>query len=310
MIAEALAPLVDRLAPLAPAEVTMRLGHLLFSLPLPPCRAPRDYRVGSMRLAGPVGVAAGLDKNGRMARFLSHFCPGFVVVGSTTPRPRRGNRPPRVARLAPHSMVNAMGLNNDGLPAVLSRVSGVDYPLLVSVAGFSELEILEQLEYIERYAGPNVVGVEVNLSSPTYKGMWRGVLPELGSYRRQVLLKVGPGFDLEEYAAAARRHGLGLVVTNTLPVDDPRLSTGRGGLSGLLLYPLALAMVRRAREAAGDGVPIVGVGGIMTCSQAREMMRYADALEVLTAVLYLGPGVLRRLNSCLAWSLSSASRGP
>lgn len=285
----------------APAEVTRRLGRLIFSIPLRPCRRRAEWRIGPVETNGPVGVAAGLDKEGLYTRFLSAFCPGFVVVGSTTPKPRAGNKPPRAARARPLSLTNAFGLPGPGLPVVASRIRGIDYPLFVSISGFSRGDFAVQLRYIERNL-PNVRAVEVNLSSPTYMGLWDKGGEALES-SKPLFLKIGPSANFRAYLELAKRRGYGLVITNTLPVEDPRLGAGRGGLSGLLLYPLMLKMVEKARASLGRDVPIIAVGGIMSCRQAREALRLADGIEVLTALLYYGPQMLRTLNECAASKL-------
>ncbi|MEM3325902.1 MAG: dihydroorotate dehydrogenase 2, partial [Thermoproteus sp.] len=248
------ASLVERIPP----EVTRRLGKLFFSIPLPSCRPSTKWRIGRAETYGPVGVAAGLDKEGLYTRALSAFCPGFIVVGSTTARPRRGNKPPLTARLSPRSLVNAMGLPSPGLPVVLARISKVEYPLFVSVAGFTAEELLQQIEYVEKY-GRNIEAIEVNLSSPTYKGAWDKAAPLLASAKKQLFIKVGPTSELRAYFELARRSGHGLVLTNTLPVDDRRIGVGRGGVSGLWLYSIMLKMLEKARAYLGRGVPIIAV---------------------------------------------------
>ncbi|AFA38470.1 Dihydroorotate dehydrogenase [Pyrobaculum oguniense TE7] len=278
-------------------EISYKLGRLLFSLPLPPCKCEGGWEVGGVKICGPVGIAAGLDKTGMYARFLSFFCPGFIVVGSTLPRPRRGNKPPRVARVWPYSMVNAMGLNSPGLPHVVSRISNLKYPVFVSIAGFSAGDFAVQLAYLRRYYKP--AAVELNISSPTYRGFWR-VAPELDGVDIPIFLKVGPSVDLREAVRQAVKAGWGLVVTNTLPIEDGRLSTGQGGLSGLLLYKYGVKLLERARRLAGGGVPIIYSGGLYTCSQLGEVLKLANAAEVLTSVLYYTPYILKLLNRCTA----------
>ncbi len=281
---------------LVPSEVTRRLGRALFLLPLPSCGRRLAWRIGAVETNGPVGVAAGLDKEGLYTRALSYFCPGFIVVGSTTARPRRGNKPPLTARLRPRSLVNAMGLPSPGLPVVLSRLSKIDYPLFLSIAGFTAGELLQQLYYVERY-GHNVRAVEVNLSSPTYKGAWDKAAPLLSS-KKPIFIKVGPTSELRAYLDLARRGGHGLVITNTLPVPDPRIGVGRGGVSGLWLYPLMVKMLEKARAYLGRDIPIIAVGGVMSCRQVKTVLKLADAVEVLTGVLYYGPRLVGLLNSC------------
>ncbi|WP_292319254.1 dihydroorotate dehydrogenase 2 [Caldisphaera sp.] len=277
-------------------EITMKLGHIIFSIPLKESNCEDPYKIGSAKVCGRVGIAAGLDKNGKYTKFLSHFSPGFIVVGSTTPKKRIGNKPPRVARIKPYSMVNAMGLNNDGLPLILSRVSRVNYPIFISVAGFNLFEIEEQIIYLNRYSTNNIQGIEVNLSSPTYKGKWKDIIPTLASSKKQIFIKIGPGFKIEDYVKLASKEGFGLVLTNTLPIEDQRISAKRGGLSGLLLYRLSNYMIKKARELGGNEIPIIGVGGIMSCKQLKEILKYANAVEIYTAILYMGPGIISSLN--------------
>ncbi|ACB40513.1 dihydroorotate dehydrogenase [Pyrobaculum neutrophilum] len=277
-------------------EISHRLGSLLFSLPLPPCRCRDSWEVGGVKTCGPVGVAAGLDKTGAYSRFLSFFCPGFIVVGSTLPRRRLGNKPPRVARVRPYSLVNAMGLNSPGIASVVSRLAGLNYPIFISLAGFSVEDFLVQLAYLRRYYKP--AAVEVNISSPTYKGFWRNV-PQLADVDLPVFVKVGPSTDVASVVRNVRRLGWGLVVTNTFPVEDGRISVGRGGLSGLLLYRHGYRLLERLREAAGGDVPIIYSGGVFTCRQLGEVLRLADAAEVLTSVLYFTPYILKALNRCV-----------
>ena len=292
----ALLTLIGRVLHNIHPEITYRLGSILFSLPLPPCRCETRWEVGGVKTYGPVGVAAGLDKTGAYARFLSFFCPGFLVVGSTLPRRRRGNAPPRVARVRPYSLVNAMGLNSPGIAEVVSRLAGLGYPVFISVAGFSAEDFFTQLIYLQRHYRP--AAVEINISSPTYRGFWRS-LPELVNVDIPLFVKVGPSTDISSVARVVKRAGWGLVVTNTFPVEDRRISVGRGGLSGLLLYRYGVKLLERVRTCVGRDVPIIYSGGLFACSQLREVLRLADAAEVLTAVLYFTPYIITLLNQCL-----------
>lgn len=277
-------------------EISYRIGALLFSLPLPSCRCRGRWRIGDVEVCGPVGVAAGLDKSGLYSRFLSFFCPGFIVVGSTLPRPRRGNRPPRAARVWPYSLVNAMGLNTPGLPAVVSRISGLKYPLFLSLAGFSLEDFLIQILYLKKYFKPSAV--EINISSPTYRGFWRDA-PRLLDLDIPIFVKIGPAVDVVAVARHAKRAGWGLVVSNTFPVEDRRISVGRGGLSGLLMYRYGVRLLEKIRGVLGPDVPIIYSGGVYTCRQVREVLKTANGVEILTAILYFGPWVLSMLNRCL-----------
>ncbi|MEM0370723.1 MAG: dihydroorotate dehydrogenase 2 [Pyrobaculum sp.] len=276
-------------------EISYRLGALLFSLPLPSCKCRRSWKVGRVEVCGPVGVAAGLDKTGLYSRFLSFFCPGFVVVGSTLPYSRRGNKPPRAARVWPYSLTNAMGLGSPGLPVVASRLAGLNYPVFISLAGFSTRDFLVQLLYLERYFRP--AAVEINISSPTYRGLWR-TAPELIDVKIPIFVKIGPSVDFLSIVREVKKTSWGLVVTNTFPVEDRRIGVGRGGLSGLLIYRYGLRLLEKVRRLVGLDVPIIYSGGVYTCRQVKEVLKLADAVEVLTAILYFGPWILSILNRC------------
>ena len=291
----ALLTLIGRVLHNIHPEITYRLSSILLSLPLPPCRCETRWEVGGVKTCGPVGVAAGLDKTGAYARFLSFFCPGFLVVGSTLPRRRRGNASPRVARVRPYSLVNAMGLNSPGIAEVVSRLAGLGYPVFISVAGFSAEDFFTQLIYLQRHYRP--AAVEINISSPTYRGFWRS-LPELVNVDIPLFVKVGPSTDISSVARVVKRAGWGLVVTNTFPVEDRRISVGRGGLSGLLVYKYGVRMLGRIRGLVGPDTPIIYSGGLFTCSQLREVLKLANAAEALTSILYFTPFVLKLLNQC------------
>jgi len=176
------------------------------------------------------------------------------------------------------------------------RVGGLGYPVFISVAGFSAEDFFTQLLYLQRHYRP--AAVEVKISSPTYRGFWRS-LPELVNVDIPLFVKVGPSTDISSVARVVKRAGWGLVVTNTFPVEDRRISVGRGGLSGLLLYRYGVKLLERVRTYVGRDVPIIYSGGLFACSQLREVLRLADAAEVLTAVLYFTPYIVTLLNQCL-----------
>jgi len=192
-------------------------------------------------------------------------------------------------------LVNAMGLNSPGIAEVVSRLAGLGYPVFISVAGFSAEDFFTQLIYLQRHYRP--AAVEVNISSPTYRGLWRD-LPRLVDVDLPIFIKIGPGTNMPLVVKAARRMGWGLVVTNTFPVEDRRISVGRGGLSGLLVYKYGVRMLGRIRGLVGPDTPIIYSGGLFTCSQLREVLKLANAAEALTSILYFTPFVLKLLNQC------------
>jgi len=263
------------------------------------------------RLGNPLGLAAGFDKTGGHARHLVKLGFGYVTVGTFTAQPRQGNPRPRLARSPEDgALVNAMGFPNPGIREAVRRLSGLkarEFPLVVSIGA---VEIDEMLECY-RMAQEVGDGVEVNVSSPN--------TPELRSYlsgtkfrdlvdalrplmKKPTYLKVHPPIEgLWDSVLKAVKVWLdagftGVTAINTVPVEDRRLSTGRGGLSGRPLFPLMLKAVRELRETFGWDFALNAVGGIFTGRDAFEALASgADTVQIYTALVYRGPYAVRRI---------------
>jgi dihydroorotate dehydrogenase len=238
---------------------------------------------------------------------------GFVVGGTVTRAPRHGNPAPRIARdAARRAIVNAMGLPNPGADAVgrsLVRRARTA-PRFVSIADEAVQDAAATLEILE----PLVDGFEINASSPNagWEHAGEHVAALVRSLRprttKPLLVKVRPWANGSErtrtfgIVEAARDAGAsGVVCGNTLPVEDPRMSTGRGGLSGGPLTALTPRIVGEVRAAVGDALPIVGCGGIFTADDVRRNMEAgATAVQVYTGLIYEGPGLPGVLTRSLA----------
>lgn len=285
-----------------------------------------------------VGVAAGLDKDGRALRAWPLLGFGFVEVGTVTGQPQPGNPAPRLFRLpADGAIVNRMGFNNAGAAALavrLHRLGPLPVPLGISL-GKSKVtpvedavdDYLSSLRLLHAFADY----VVVNVSSPNTPGLRslqdRAALTTLvdrlvaesrvlaGSARpAPLLVKVAPDLGdqaLEEVVDVCLGHQVsGLVATNTT-LDRSGLrhphpaADETGGLSGPPLATRALDVVRRIRAQAGDRLPIVGVGGISGPDDALRMVDAgASLVQLYTGLIYQGPGLVRRV----ARALHSAAR--
>ena len=298
-----------------PPEASHRLATSLLSLPLPWERIGGALRDPSLEvslcgipLANPVGLAAGFDKTCGHLDALGRLGFGFVVGGTITRAAREGNPKPRIVRATRRrAIVNAMGLPNPGADAAARHLAGSPRtaPRFASVA---DEELPSAVETVTLLA-PHVDGIELNASSPN--APWRhdpahmARLLEAFAERtdRPILLKLPPFTSDADRAAvldlareAVDAGARGLVCSNTVAVTEPRLATGRGGLSGGPLTELAPRIVADVAAATGGSVPIVACGGIFTAADVRRCLDAgATAVQLYTGLIYRGPGIVGEL---------------
>jgi dihydroorotate dehydrogenase len=309
-----------------PPEAAHLLANRLLGLPLPWARLggvlpdpALSTTFAGIPLANPIGLAAGFDKTGRRLGSLGRLGFGYVVGGTFTRRPRAGNPRPRVVRhTARASMVNAMGLPNPGAEAAAANIAGCVWtaPRLASIADEEVGDAVETHGLLE----PHVDGVELNASCPNVswgrdrdnEAHLAALLRELGARRsRPLVVKLPPFRTATERDAVLALAGIaiegganGLTCSNTRPVLDRRLASGRGGLSGRALSedtPRIVAEVARATQGA---VPIAACGGITSASDAAACLAAGAAtVQVYTALLFRGPGVVGELTAGLCASV-------
>ncbi|HET8699181.1 MAG TPA: quinone-dependent dihydroorotate dehydrogenase [Gammaproteobacteria bacterium] len=323
MLYPAVRPLLFRLDP----ERAHRLAlQALAAAGRLPARAPGGAPVELMGLHFPnrVGLAAGFDKNAEAVDGIGRFGFGFIEVGTVTPRPQRGQPPPRLFRHPrAGALVNRLGFPNDGAAAVAGRLRRRRYRgvLGVNVGKNADTPIDRALDdYVAclRALHDAADYVALNISSPNtaalrdlhqserLEPLLSGVLAERerlvrrGARRLPLLLKVSPDLEpdaLREVARVAAQVGVdGLVATNTTVRRAGVPAEPIGGLSGRPLHPLALAAVTRLRELVGPRLAIVGVGGIDSVAKAVAMRTAgADLVQVYTGFVYRGPALVARL---------------
>lgn len=290
-----------------------------------------------LRFPNPIGLAAGMDKDGLALPAWAALGFGFVEVGTVTWHAQPGNPRPRLFRLPEHgAIINRMGFNNAGAAALAARLAEappLPVPLGVSI-GKSKITPLERA--IEDYTASfralfDYAGYfAVNVSSPNTPGLRalqdRAQLSDLlaalrrenellagerGGRTRPILVKIAPDLGAQalcELLEVCAEHGVsGLIATNTtlgragLSGASPALVAEAGGLSGRPLAPIALAVVRFVARETGGRLPIIGVGGIATPDDARRMLDAgASLLQLYTGLIYEGPGLPRRLNRAIA----------
>lgn len=281
-----------------------------------------------LRLAGPVGLAAGLDKNGVAVPFWPSVGFGFIEVGTVTAHPQSGNPRPRMFRLVEDgALINRMGFNNEGSEALADRLRVLreagrwpSIPVGANV-GKSKITPIEDaaddyVTSVRRLAGladyftvnvssPNTPNLRSLQEPETLRGLLDAILVEADA--TPVLLKLAPDLEAEALAEAveiAIQCGIsGIIATNTT-IRREHLSHDpgeAGGLSGRPLWTLARSRIATALQAASNRVPVIGCGGVYTAAQVRELLELGCvAVQVYTGFIYEGPGLPSRLHRELA----------
>jgi dihydroorotate dehydrogenase len=292
-------------------------------------RVDDPVQLAGLKFPNRIGLAAGLDKNGRCIDGLGAMGFGFVEVGTVTPKAQPGNPKPRLFRLPQaHALINRLGFNNDGLPAFVAHVRRSRW--FRARGGVLGLNIGKNAATpIERAADDYLLGLEgvfphadyvtVNVSSPNTQDLRSlqgdaaldALLSALVSrrealsraQRRQVplLLKVAPDLSdaqLQVIAATIKRHGIdGVIATNTTVARDavqglPHADEA-GGLSGTPLREPSNRAIRVLRAELGRRVPIIGVGGVLSGSDAcTKLDAGADLVQIYTGLIYKGPSLV------------------
>jgi dihydroorotate dehydrogenase len=289
--------------------------------------------VFGVRFPSPVGLAAGMDKNGIALPAWRALGFGFVEVGTVTAHPQPGNPRPRLFRLVEHeAVINRMGFNNLGSEALAARLAAygpLGYPLGISI-GKSKVTPLEDavadyvtsLRRLYRYGDY----FAVNVSSPNTPGLRAlqdaGHLRELltalhaeaasmsvsGLAGKPILVKIAPDLTsaaIDELLQVCTDVGIaGIIATNTTigrpGVSDHPLAAEAGGLSGRPLTETAAKTVAHIHAETGGALPIIGVGGILEPADAARLFDAgASLVQVYTGLIYSGPGLIRRINRSL-----------
>lgn len=283
-----------------------------------------------------IGLAAGLDKNGRCIDGLAAMGFGFIEVGTVTPKAQPGNPKPRMFRLPEaNALINRLGFNNDGLAAFLANVQKARFR---SSGGILGLNIGKNAATpIERAAGdyllcldgvyPHADYVTVNISSPNTKNLrdlqsdaaLDALLEAVQERKVQlaaqhsrsvpIFVKIAPDLDasqVDAVAAILKRHGLdGVIATNTTIARDAvkhlRHGAELGGLSGGPVFEASNRVIAQLRASLGSAFPIIGVGGVLSGADARaKRAAGADLVQIYTGFIYRGPALVNEAARALA----------
>jgi dihydroorotate dehydrogenase len=303
-------------------------------------RIADPVEIAGLKFPNRVGLAAGLDKNGRCIDGLGAMGFGFIEVGTVTPRPQPGNPKPRIFRLPQaNALINRLGFNNGGLPAFIANVQRAKS--FRAAGGLLGLNIGKNAATpIERAADDYLIGLEgvflhadyvsVNISSPNTKNLRElqgdaaldallGALKQRRlqlqkQHRRQVpmFLKIAPDLDEAQVGVIAdtlQRHRIdGVIATNTTlersAVQGLPHADEAGGLSGAPVLQASNRVIAQLRSALGKHYPIIGVGGVMSAADALSKIEAgADLVQIYTGLIYKGPALVGEVAAALQRSV-------
>ncbi|MFT5118312.1 MAG: dihydroorotate dehydrogenase [Kiritimatiellia bacterium] len=279
-----------------------------------------------LRFPNPVGLSAGLDKNGDYFNALGQLGFGFVEIGTVTPQPQAGNPKPRMFRLPEHeAIINRLGFNNKGVDYLVERVKQRRFTGIIGInigknKMTAEADALSDYEIAMTAVYPYADYITVNISSPNTPGLrnlqfgdnldrlLEGLavkqqqLTALHQRRVPVLIKIAPDMNAEEVANISRtflKHAVdGVIATNTTldksAVSDSPFAEEMGGLSGAPLTQQSTLIIKQLREHLGQEMPIIGVGGIQQGSDAVEKLAAgANLVQLYSGFIYRGPALIK-----------------
>ncbi|MCW5593390.1 MAG: quinone-dependent dihydroorotate dehydrogenase [Burkholderiales bacterium] len=284
-----------------------------------------ERTVMGIRFPNPVGLAAGMDKNGEYLDPLAALGFGYLEIGTVTPRPQPGNPKPRLFRLVEHeAIINRMGFNNVGVERLLRNVGkasfrgvlginiGKNFDTPIERAADDYLACLEAVYERATY-------VAVNISSPNTKNLRdlqskerldellaaimarRDALAARAGMVKPLAVKIAPDLDDEQIGAIAElalKHRIdALIATNTTigraGVEGHRHAGEAGGLSGRPVFALSTEVLRKLSRLLAGRVPLIGVGGIHSGADAKAKIDAgASLVQVYTGFIFHGPDLV------------------
>ena len=276
-----------------------------------------------VRFPNPIGLAAGLDKNGVAIPVWAALGFGFIEIGTVTAKPQAGNPKPRIFRFPDQqALVNRLGFNNDGADVIAERMHKLresgrwpEVPVGINI-GKSKATPLEEAadDYLYSFRRLREFAdyIALNVSSPNTPGLrelqepaalsqlLRAIRDENRKNPKPVLVKIAPDLssnELEELMETCEQNGIaGIIATNTT-LDHSSIPLARdqeGGLSGAPLREKSTALV--SNIAARSTIPVVASGGIFDAQSAREKFDAgAQLLQLYTGYIYRGPSLLREI---------------
>jgi len=334
-----LRPALFQIDPEAAHHLTLSSLAAAYSLGVSDCIATRktnDPRtVMGINFSNPVGLAAGLDKNGSCIDGLAALGFGFIEIGTVTPRAQPGNPKPRLFRLPQaNAIINRMGFNNDGVDKLIENVRHADYRgiLGINIGKNADTPMANAAQdYLAclRKVYPYASYITVNISSPNTKDLRQleseaelnQLLVQLKAEQQKLAdthgkyvplaLKISPDLADEQIAQIARlliQHRIdGVIASNTTlsrdGVENLQHGAETGGLSGAPVREKSTAVIRTLHKNLQGALPIIGVGGILSGLDAADKINAgASLVQLYSGLIYRGPALVTECCAALARS--------
>ena len=293
-----------------------------------PKAAAKSVRVMGLTFPNPVGLAAGLDKNGDYIEALSALGFGFIEIGTVTPRPQPGNPKPRLFRIPEaEAIINRMGFNNLGVDHLIEQVKAARCKSLIGINIGKNFDTPVEKAVDDYLIGLNKVYdhadyVTINISSPNTPGLrtlqfgdaLNVLLESLKNEQTRLqqqhqkyvpmAVKVAPDLseqEVEQLATAFVQHEIDAVIATNTTMDREAIyglpnADEVGGLSGRPVFAKSTEIVRQFRQLLPQHLPIIAAGGIMSGDDAlAKLDAGASLVQIYSGFIYQGPGLIREI---------------
>ena len=299
-------------------------------------KIPRDERLFcGMKIPNPVGLAAGLDKDGKHIDALANLGFGFIEIGTVTPKAQPGNPLPRMFRLPKaKALINRMGFNNDGVDACVARVKqstffqtggilglniGKNASTPIESAADDYVHCMQKVYDVASY-------ITVNISSPNTKNLRQlqgadelsSLLNAIAEKRKQLadqykkevplFLKIAPDLDLDQVQMIAElllQYSIDAVIATNTTISRTQVAHlpfghETGGLSGAPVKAASDSVIRALHQTLGSRIPIIGVGGILSGDDAKDKINAgASLVQLYSGLIYKGPQLIQECAQAL-----------
>jgi dihydroorotate dehydrogenase len=285
-----------------------------------------------LQFPNPVGLAAGLDKNGAYIDELAALGFGFVEVGTVTPRPQSGNPKPRLFRLPDaHGIINRLGFNNDGVEKLIQNLQQTNFKGILGINIGKNFNTpienaVDDYLFCLRKAYAYASYITVNISSPNTRNLrqlqekpaLQNLLSALKTEQKKlsdvhgryipITVKISPDLGAEQIAEISElllEHQVdGVIATNTtlsrVGVEGLPHSEEVGGLSGAPVREISTFVIGQLAKHMGNDVPIIGVGGVLSGQDALEKINAgASLVQLYTGLIYKGPALVAEVAQAL-----------